>query len=213
MRCHEAESRLTGSRRDISAIGNDPELAQHLKECPRCAEYARAAGLLERALSGLTEDGREYPVPLTQMRNRVEARVARRRRVPVWLRKPALSLAGAVAVGFLIVSLVPFEYGETIGYDIRFGGVSPELVQEEEHICDMLSTLGLDEAGVDMLGCDTTCSLRILDLKSAEEVELVSTALRQANPDRLTVHVTPLRTTGSRTLLNRAQDKIFDQST
>jgi hypothetical protein len=118
-----------------------------------------------------------------------------------------------VAIVALAFALVPFNYHEIISYDIRFGGVSPDLVQEDDRLCEMLSTLGLHEAGVDVLGCDTTCAVRIIDLKSAEEIELVTTALKVASSDRVTMTVTPVRTSGSATLLDRAQDKIFDKST
>jgi len=132
---------------------------------------------------------------------------------PWWLRQPVVGLSMLVAVLALAAALVPIEYYQTIGYDIRFAGVRPELVEEEEHICNILASLGLDEAAVDLLGCDSTCSLRILDLKSSDEVELVSSAMRSANRSQLTVKVTPLRRAASRTLLDRAQDQLFDKST
>lgn len=223
MRCREAQSRISGSRREAGKLHDDVELQQHLRSCPKCAEEARAAGLLESLFEVGTESDRVDLLTLEQVKRRVERvvdhptpaeRAARRRLVqPWWLRKPVIGMSMLAAVMALAASFVPLEYYQTIGYDIRFGGVRPELVEGEDHICDMLSSLGLDDASVDVLGCDSTCSLRILDLKTSEEVNLVASALRNVNRSHLTVKVTPLRRAASGTLLDRAHSRLFDRTT
>jgi len=223
MRCREAQSRISGSRRADAALPTDHELLEHLQICPTCAAEARAAGALEKLLDAAAASDCLDLLPLEQVRRRVERRVDRpvpagrvsKQAVnhPWWLRQPVVGMSMLAAVLALAASLVPVEYYQTIGYDIRFGGVRPELVEEEDRICNMLSSLGLDEASVDVLGCDSTCALRILDLKSDEEVNLVSTALRSVNRTHLTVKVTPVRRASSGTLLDRAQDRLFDKST
>lgn len=223
MRCREAQSRISGTRRKDGNPAADPELLEHLRNCPVCAAEARAAGSLEKLLDTAAEPDRVGLLSFEQVRRRVERAVdhptpAERRssgalRHPWWLRQPVVGMSMLAAVLALAASFVPVEYYQTIGYDIRFGGVRPELVEEEDRICNMLSTLGLDEASVDVLGCDSTCSLRILDLKTSDEVNLVSTALRHVNRSHLTVKVTPVRRASSGTLLDRAQDQLFDKST
>jgi len=216
MRCREARLRIDRRSPGDQAVPPDQELTAHLEICRSCAEYFRVVRLLERATQAAAADDGEPVVPIAAMRETVESepRPLRRPRRFTLYGKPVLkpAIGFGVAAMLLLLALVPFRYSKVVGYDIRFGGVRPELVQEEERICDMLHSLGLFEAGVDVLGCDTTCSLRIIDLKTTDEVRRVTAAFEHVNKTGLTMLVTPLRGATSSTLLDRAQDRIFDRS-
>jgi hypothetical protein len=222
MRCHEAKRRLTGSLHEGGSWREDKELSLHLEQCAECAEYARAEGMLERVLDSAREDDTLAAVPLTEQRKLVEARLAARgvrsnHHLPARLLETlrshrALSAASTVvAVALLIVTFVPFKYDRTVGYELAVEGVHQTLVDEDNNtLCDMLSTLGLLEADVDILGCDTTCALTVYHLKSRREAQLVIAALTRINPASLTTDVKAVRATTSGSLLERANDELMD---
>ena len=114
-----------------------------------------------------------------------------------------------VATLIAALTLIPFQYDQTIGYEVAFAGVERELVEEDERVCDMLFALGLIEAAVDYLGCDTTCKLTVFDLKSKQEVQLVVAAFAHINPMDLNTNVIPVRATVSGSLLDRANERIL----
>jgi hypothetical protein len=113
-----------------------------------------------------------------------------------------------VAVILVVVTFVPFTRYRTVGYDLNLHNVSLELAQNDEHICELLARLGLVDAGVDLKGCDTTCSLAILDLKSEREAHLVVGAIARLSETDLSSSITPIRTKSSQSLLGQANDLL-----
>ena len=222
MRCREARLRLIDSRRGGAAGQDDRELLDHLKKCPNCTREAEAAQKLQQLLAAAGADDLSDLLPLTEQKRLVEARTASpggrsrsalsiRRATIGWPRwRPALGLGVTIAVSLLaILTLVPFRYHRTVGYEVAFAGVNRELVEEDDRICDMLYTLGLPEAAVDVRDCDTTCRLTIIDLKSKEEVQLVVSALARANTGELTTDIVPIRASASGSLLDQANERIL----
>jgi len=220
MRCREARLRLTVSRQDRSAGTDDRELIDHLNQCPACAREAGAAGTLRQIFAASSVNDMEYVTPLHKQRLQVEARVAHqqhpnvnagtaRRERLIW--RPAFGVGLALVAVTLIaaLTLIPFQYDRTIGYEVAFAGIERELVEEDERVCDILFELGLIEAAVDFLGCDTTCKLTVFDLKSKQEVQLVVAAFAQVNPMDLTTDIIPVRATVSGSLLDRANERIL----
>ncbi|UCC44078.1 MAG: hypothetical protein JSU65_13355 [Candidatus Zixiibacteriota bacterium] len=218
MKCREARNRLTGSRRAESSGTDDRDLKDHLEHCRRCAQYAASANLLVEALNEAGKVKAGDVVPVSVLKARIEAGAAASARTAGrlprslflgWLRPGTAIAAGALVVGVvLILALVPFQYHKTIGYDIAFAGVNKELAEDDERICDLLHELGLVEAAVDVLECELTCSLMIIDLKSEQEVALVVTALSNLNDSDLTTNVIPLRATASGSLLDQANERL-----
>jgi len=220
MRCREARLRLTGSRQNGSAGTEDRELLDHLNQCPACSREAAAAGTLRQILTASSVNDMENVTPLHEQKAQIEARLARHQRLKVnagtstrgrliW--QPAFGVGVTLVVAALIAALIliPFQYDRTIGYEVAFAGVERELVEEDERVCDMLFALGLIEAAVDYLGCDTTCKLTVFDLKSKEEVQLVVAAFAHVNPLDLSSNIIPVRATVSGSLLDRANERIL----
>ena len=222
MNCHEARKRLTGSHRDGAPSDSDPALLEHIRHCPACARHARAAHLLQQsfAQAGAADDG---PVPQpAEMRRRVEAviacrqiwsrwwetmRIATRLRVPRWRRFGFGLVAAAVALA--VISLVPFSYHHTVAYDVAVEGVDREVALNTERLCDTLFGLGLFEAGVDVTGCDTTCGVTIIDLKSEEEICMAVTALCDLTHKHLTPAIIPVKRPARASLLHQVNEKLF----
>ena len=97
----------------------------------------------------------------------------------------------------------------TIGYDIAVAGDDKELAENDEVICDMLFSLGLIEAAVDVLECDTTCNLMILDLKTQAEAQLVVKELARVNEVDLMTDIIPVKTSTEGSLLLRLNEKLL----
>jgi hypothetical protein len=208
MRCRVVREEIDAAGARGAQPMENPEIRAHLEKCSACAEYARASGFLHRSLTRAAADDSVDIIPLKNQRVTVEARLARgvkpeRRHSPRWLRRPAL--AGSLVVAVLaVVTLVPFSYYRTIGYDLNLDGVSLEIGQDDEVVCDLLHRLGLTEAGVDLHDCDSTCSLSILDLKSEREAYLVVGAIARLSESEVTTDLVPIRTRHSRSLLEKA---------
>jgi hypothetical protein len=127
-------------------------------------------------------------------------------------RRPVPAFGTFMVVTVLVLlTLVPYKFTRTIGYEISFDGVNKELADDVGRICDMLFALGLENADVDVLGCDTTCSLLIVDLKSEDEVELVIAAFYQVDHDNLSTNVIPVRTSKTGTLLDKANETLLNK--
>jgi len=222
MRCREARNRIDLLGWNQVQAGADGKLQDHLQLCPACAEYAELSGQFEAALRESRADDVSKVVPLEHQRLQVERRIQAysrqsRRQAPalgwsqLWsflLRPSVRWAASAVAVAILALAFVPFTQYRTIGYDVSLDGVSRELALNHERICDLLTRLGLNEAGVDIIGCDTTCSVSIFDLKSEHEAHLVLGAIARLGETDLTTNIVPIRAKSSRTLLEQANDLI-----
>ncbi len=198
MRCREARSRLSLSASEPASLTSDQDLQAHLQACSECAREAAALGLLSQLLESAAEGDRQSLIPLEARRELVEARARQADQGPShffngWTR--SLQYGGVLATAMIVlalVALVPFSPDQTRGYSVAFGGVDLDLANDDEAICNMLYVLGLHEAEVDLLGCDTTCSLLIVDLKTEAEADLVVAAMTSLSDDGLTSNVIPI---------------------
>lgn len=222
MRCHEARKRIDS--RDFLKSGPeiDHDLQDHLANCEECRGYAALSGTMERLFEAARAEDSAGLKSVDQQRHEIEARLRvtseeRLRAIgrsslriarPVYTR-PAFRFGLATAVVVLAaVAFVPFSFYQTVGYDLNLQGVSRHLAHSDEQICELLTRLGLVEAGVDLRGCDSTCSLAILDLKTETEAHLVAGAIARLNESGLTSSIVPIRTRSTRSLLEQANELI-----
>jgi hypothetical protein len=212
MRCHEARKRIDGLDRHENCQSVDLDLRDHLEICENCRGYAVLSGTMERMLDAAMEQQRaeiETRLRLSpDARIRTTGGVVLRANRP-FFRLPAFRLGVAAATIMLVaLAFVPFSYYQTVGYDLNLQGVSRHLAYSDEQICELLTRLGLVEAGVDVKGCDTTCSLAILDLKTETEANMVAGAIARLNEPGLTTSIVPIRTRSTRSLLEQANEMI-----
>jgi hypothetical protein len=177
---------------------------------------------LQEALLAARSDDSVNVILLDEQRQQVQRRLMNNEqstrpsalisgRVSLWslLVRPSVQWsASAIAIVILALVFVPFSHYRTVGYDVSVDGVSRELALNHDLMCELLTRLGLVEAGIDVLGCDTTCSVSILDLKSEREARLVVGAFARLGETDLTTNIVPIRAKSSRTLLERANDMI-----
>ena len=203
MLCREAKRRLmeAGGSRSSS---DDPELIEHLAQCPDCAREAEAVARLKRAFERGRIDDADAVLPIEVQKLAVEERLAesgrptgRRFHLPDSVlnafHMPRLAVGVTLAaVALLLVLLKPFQQDRVIGYNLSVAGISEDIATDDDRLCDLLYALGATEAGVDLIGCDTTCDLLIYDLRSTEEVHLVATAIRNLSGADVTTNVIPV---------------------
>lgn len=236
MRCHEARLRIAEYDRRKENIESDRELMEHLRGCSACARDLKADETLSRLLTAAGVDDTSRILPLEQQKTRVIARAGKisgRSKnlgaillgpLGILFRKPALGFGTFLAVVVLaVIVLVPFQFHRTVGYTITMNGVDMELAGDIERICGMLMNLGLEDALVDIIGCDTTCSntqvhecdttcsLLIVELKTREEAERVVAAFASVDSDDMTTSIRPVRTSTTRTLLDHANDALLQR--
>lgn len=236
MRCREARLRLADHSRKNSDLSADRELMDHLHQCHDCANDLLADKTLSKMFTAVSPNDTSGIIPLAQQKTRIESRVHRDGRktglmglikkgpINTLIRRPAMSFGTIAAVVVLaILAFVPFDYHHTTGYTITMEGVNEKLAGDIERICEMLHTMGLEDAEVDILSCDTTCNLTgarecdttckllFVELKTQEEVDKVIAAFAQVHPVDLTTDVQPVRTSKSGTLLDRANETILQR--
>lgn len=220
MRCHEVRHKLEAFHSTGVVPEDIDEVKKHLRTCPSCAADQDAWQTLRRMLAAAQADDETEIISLAAQRTRVRARAAEGSGsspiVGVWsfyLRlatNPTTAVGLSMAIIFLtIITLVPFEFDHTIGYEVAVAGVDPDLVDEEHRICDLLYDLGLNDADVDFQGCNVTCSLLIIDLKTHEEAQRVIAAFHRINDDGLQTQVIAVRASESTTLLGRANKTLL----
>ncbi len=236
MQCHEARNKLAEYNRKGIDISSDRELMEHIRQCPDCARDLVADNALQKLFTTAGTDDTEGVMPMAEKRVQVEAEAARAsgragwrrffRWVPanILMKRPAMSFGTVVAVMVLaILTFVPFDYHHTTGYTITMEGVNEKLAGDIERICDMLHTMGLEDAEVDILSCDTTCyltgakecdtlcKLLFVELKTREEAQRVVSAFTRIDSKDLTTNIEPVRTRTSGTLLDRANKTILQR--
>ena len=158
------------------------QIENHIHNCEKCFElYSR--DMILTSLFKHAETDEEYIIPIEVMRAKVAKRLIEPEKgfsLLSFIRKPVVgSVSALMLVVFVSLSLFTMEKNEQnqdyqlVGYEVNLNGVSLEFAEDHAIICDMLSSAGLDDASVDILGCERSCEVVIFDLKNKEEAELV----------------------------------------
>ncbi len=216
MRCHQARQRLSASRGIIGQT--DDDLKRHLEECAACAAAARSERALQRDFQSVMIDDNIDDLPLAVLKTRVEARVSAADHkedsvmsafAKTLTKRPRLSFTlGAALIVLLVVALIPFEFEQTIGYQVAFAGVDRDLAMDHEKIELLLETLGCEGAVADVTDCEATCRLTISLLDSQNDVKIVRAAFSEMG-DCVLVGVGEINAERSTTVLRYARELAF----
>ena len=214
MKCSDAQSRIDKLLRQGQPVEVDSVEGQHLAGCPTCRRLYEASSGLQTIYNSAGTDDPAGIVPFEVQRQRIQARAVRGETVHIG-RRPGgvrIAVAAAAVVILIVAALVPFTYERIMGYNVAFAGVNYECGSDCEIICDILYELGLDDANVDHMGCDSTCALLVLDLKNQREVNMVVSAFAELCRTQVDTSVIPVIRRGSSTLLYRAHKKVTSSS-
>jgi hypothetical protein len=119
-----------------------------------------------------------------------------------------IGLSAAVAV-LALVTLIPFSYERTVGYEVAFAGVDPALAMNEGRLRIMLEKLGVADATVELGECETTCELIISDLKEMKECKILTYALQEMGNVEVIYQGLPVRENARGGLIELAEDNVF----
>ncbi|MCP4567469.1 MAG: T9SS type A sorting domain-containing protein [FCB group bacterium] len=181
MRCQQVRQRLTECRGKLSQL--DESDLRHLRECEQCAEYAQAEMSLSRDFDRLSADDNDGGLHLSHLKTRVES-CARPHRENTMSRfagqlknRPKTSFALVFGIVFLLfVTVVPIKMNSTVGYEVALAGVNKDLAMDGDKVQELLVAIGIDNADFELGECEKTCNLKIIDLKSEHDVQMVLTA-------------------------------------
>lgn len=188
MSCKKYKMLLEEAQIRELSVTEQAELDSHLTECSDCLEEVKQHKIISKLFQESSELENDYIIPQELMRSRVEQQLYESsEKKPVWqfIRNPIL-----ISAFSLILVLIGFQYmtkpkptNNAFQYSVSLDGVNVAMVEDNEIICEMLYTIGLPEASIDVLGCDTTCEVVIFDLKTRQEAEKVVRTLHTLDKD------------------------------
>lgn len=187
MRCREALKRL--NQLSLTSTVSDPDLVEHLRTCRDCAQKAQASQLLAQDFQLTSAEADDNITPLSYLKTRLESQI-RKQKEPNFMAKiisnmPAHKRLGvsltAVFIILLALSVIPFSFDKTIGYEVAFAGVNKDLAMDQEKINSFLIQLGINGAEVEVSDCTETCKLIITALKSPADAQIIKAALLKSS--------------------------------
>ena len=221
MRCTEARRKLIESSRTGKSIAYDKELLDHLKDCPACALEAEAAQILRQDFTTAAEPDTEGGLPLEALKSRIEALAVPHSNehqtethimakiTAQFKRRPRFSIGmAAFALVVLLSVLIPFKYQKPVGYEVAFAAADNDLTINEAGVKDLLARLGADDARIDLSDSGKTCVLKIKDIKSAKEAQVITAAFEILPHIEVSQQITPVWQDESGTIVELTANKI-----
>ncbi|MEZ5359263.1 MAG: hypothetical protein R3F48_10595 [Candidatus Zixiibacteriota bacterium] len=209
MRCREVKSRIDDLlHKRMDSL--DAETMSHIKHCSMCCAEYNAVNSVTESIESRKLDYSENIPEFDHIKRQAIARINSTTPTRGSISKPSFALstvAAVVVIAFL--TFFPFRYDHTVGYEVAIAGVDCGAMECDNVICDILYNIGLEDADVDFIGCNPTCSLTVIDLKTREEAELVIAALNEVSDRTITSNVVPIRATHEATLLDKANEKLL----
>jgi len=198
----------------------DRDVDEHIRTCSSCKRAAEAALMMQNALNAAR--GAEPVLPLSAVRERVEA-AAKRYELKTPLEKlmskineacharPRLwaGLGAALAV-FLFLTLVPFSYSRTVGYQVTISGVGGNLNISPELLAATLSTVGYDNISVSKSANNGGGEYTFANISTQEEAEDVAETFTVFAANSGQPEVKPIRENVTWSLLAQAVDRVAD---
>jgi hypothetical protein len=210
MRCKEVIRRLN------EGLPLNSEMQQHLASCPSCAREVRAAGMIVSAFDSVQIDANEDPTPIDHVRETVMAKIGKEKSIVSRFEdrirsRPRMAFAAAIAAALLIVvTLVPFSYEKTVGYDAAFAGIDPDRAVPVSKLQEASAALGYDAATINMSVVDDAVTYRIGNLPTKLAVRELRAALATTVGFSGEPAVTEIKEKVSGTLYAQAWDQLIE---
>ena len=207
LHCKEAIRRINNCAGEL-----DREVSEHIESCPSCARAAEAAGVLRNALDAAANNDIGDATPFDRIRTRVEVAAVNVRkesimekvRNQVGARPRLVAGFGFAVVVFLFLTLVPFSYTITVGYDVIYSNLDNFGWDKGDRLIEALNTLGYSDAKVKMTPGGVTIG-NLPDYMAAREV---AAAVRTVTGIEAPHEIVPIRQTVSGSLYAQVMDKI-----
>jgi hypothetical protein len=178
----------------------------------------RAEHILARALETVGTEQWE-PGDLALVRTKVEARAAQQTRkentimariISTLRAHPRLSFSLAAAVGvFLFVTLVPFSYTTTVGYNVVLSEVDGSALIPPAHLKSTLSALGYQETAINCDGMGSSVQYTIAGLPTRQAAREAVAAFSSLSGSAPKAEIKPIRKTVSGSLYAQVRDRFF----
>ena len=221
MRCQQVRQKLTEYRGDNRLY--PPEIREHLETCDKCAEFAQGEQFLCQTLDCAGVDDTREVQPWAELRQNVERqafnntpRSAQERNIMSLVvkkirRRPRLGITIAIAAVVLaFVMLFPFNFTETIGYEVAIAGVDKNLAVDNEKVELLFDKLGVENASFGVDGCENTCNIIITDLKSEGDAQKVKMAFEKMG-NCVVEEIKPIAGQEKNTIFAQAKVEFFGQ--
>ena len=214
MRCREAR-RLMSEDKNLA----NRDLLDHLKTCRACALEARSHKFLDFALEGERKISPGPTSDLSALQTRVQALAAAHKQKDTSImntigntvsrrRKLTLSL-GIVAVMLLFVTLVPFPYSRTVGYELIYGNIDPARDIGVDAVLAGVEALGYEGIWVNSNTAGAETFYTISNLPTPEAVNETAVAFATLTGYEGQPEVRPIVKKVSGSLAAQARDRLF----
>ncbi|MFH2037135.1 MAG: hypothetical protein ABIJ45_12085 [Candidatus Zixiibacteriota bacterium] len=225
MKCRQAQKILNNCEWHPENYRRDPELMEHLDHCPECHNLLRAESDLKRDLDTVRQITPQKQFSLESIKSNLEqsepSTMTVIQRLVSYRYKTPIAIAAAVVL-IALVAWVPFNFQEKVGYGISISGVDKEIAMDSKGVFPLLDALGMTENKTANLkdslemqeirlyvgDCTETCNLRISDLKTKKDVELVIKAIIELGCCEID-EVFPIFRDQSSSLLEHMTKKLF----
>ena len=211
MRCREAKYRLEEGA-DI-----DGDLRTHIESCDSCAEFAAAKKRLDNILAKTRNLPSLSATPYAEIRERVENKIAMERKGKSLMLnvkhlienhpKAGFSLLAAVCL-FALMVLVPFSYTRTVSYTVKFERMDPAFDTSEDLLSQVLKSLGMEQASVEIIRKDSYVDCKIGNLPSEKSAREAAAAFKAVSGYEGSGVITPVALRTSASLYAQVMDKL-----
>lgn len=204
MQCHRIQKRLNEAGWLYSVYSQDKEIMEHLEKCPSCAAQVQVEQALRNDIATISQKEPETDLPLSSIREKAEQADGSPAEKGVLSEtvRPAFSgligeksfrklAIGVAVIVFVLIALIPFKFQEKVGYGISISGVDKNIAVNSKGIFPLLDALGMEDNKTAILmdslnikeinlyvgECSETCDLKISQLKTERDVELIMEAI------------------------------------
>ena len=221
MDCQQVRKKLIEADWQEDVFGQDQELTDHLISCPACAALVRAGKTLRQDMQSWRQAAPDKKLSVQALRYKTESSSRPISGFPLFLSRHRLAL-GLIIIILAVTALIPIKTREKVGYEISITGVDKSIATDSKGIMALLWALGMDKDKIKNLmdsleikevhlkvgECQETCHLRISDLKTERDVQLVIKAIIELDCCEID-KIIPIFENKSTTLLGQATRKLF----
>jgi len=157
-----------------------PEIEEHIKSCSSCAQIAESSLLLKNILNSVDE--KYTPTPFDSIKTRIENSSIKKEtfmskvKEQVEDRPKLIYGLGLAVIAFLFITLVPFSYTITDGYELSVNNAD-QLNISQKQLAQIIETAGTSDISFVIKGnqlCITNLPNKSTAVQIAATIEIIS---------------------------------------